>query len=181
VGHPQRLPSQARSHATRDLRTKGIRTRRCRHIDPLDVTAFRGIPITTVPRTIVDIAADLTLDGLALACHEAGVRYKTTPARVDAVLARKPNAKGAAKARLVTHGDVNVALSQLERGFLRLMKLHNLPLPITNKVVSGRRVDCRWPDHRVTVELDSYQFHNSRYSWERGYDREREAYAREDA
>jgi hypothetical protein len=166
---------------TRDLRIKGIRTRRSRNIDPRDVTTFRGILITTVPRTIVDLAADLTLDGLALACHEAGVKYKTTPAQVDAVLARRPNAKGAAKVRLVIHGDVNVALSKLERGFLRLLARHNLPLPVTNKVVSGRRVDCRWPDHRVTVELDSYQFHNSRYSWEQGYEREREAYAREDA
>jgi hypothetical protein len=129
----------------------------------------------------VDIAADLTLDELALVCHEAGVKYKTTPAQVDAVLARRPNAKGAAKVRLVTHGDVNVALSKLERGFLRLLARHTLPLPLTNKVVSGRRVDCRWPEHRVTVELDSYQFHNSRYSWEQGYEREREAYAREDA
>jgi hypothetical protein len=41
-------------------------------------------------------------------------------------------------------------------------------------------VDCRWPEHRLTVELDSYQFHNSRYSWEQDRRREREARARED-
>jgi hypothetical protein len=42
-------------------------------------------------------------------------------------------------------------------------------------------VDCRWPEHRLTVELDSYRFHNSRHSWERDRRREREAYARGDA
>jgi hypothetical protein len=157
---------------TRDRRVKGIRIHRTRAIEGRDVTRRRRIPITTIPRTIVDIAADLTLDAIARACHEAGVKYKTTPAQVDAVLARRPNAKGAAKVRLVIHGDVNVALSKLERGFLRLLARHDLPLPVTNKVVSGRRVDCRWPEHRVTVELDSYQFHNSRYSWEQGYERE---------
>jgi hypothetical protein len=163
-----------------ERRIRGIQTRRTR-IDPLDVTTWCGIPITTVARAILDLAGELTLDQLALACHEAGVKYKTTPAQVDAVLARKPNAKGAANVRLVTHGDVNVALSKLERGFLALMRVEGLPLPITNKLASERRVDCRWPEHHLTVELDSYQFHNSRYSWEQGYEREREAYAREDA
>jgi very-short-patch-repair endonuclease len=44
----------------------------------------------------------------------------------------------------------------------------------------GRRVDCRWPEHRLTVELDGYRFHNSRYAWEQDRRREREARARDD-
>ncbi|HYI37432.1 MAG TPA: hypothetical protein VEX39_12535 [Thermoleophilaceae bacterium] len=42
-------------------------------------------------------------------------------------------------------------------------------------------VDCRWPDEGVTVELDSFTFHNSRHGWQQGYVRERQAYARGDA
>jgi hypothetical protein len=53
-------------------------------------------------------------------------------------------------------------------------------LPITNRSVDGRRVDCRWPQHRLTVELDSFRYHNSRHSWEQGYHRERAAYKRRD-
>jgi hypothetical protein len=41
-------------------------------------------------------------------------------------------------------------------------------------------VDCRWPEHRLTVELDSYRFHASRHAWENDRRREREAYARGD-
>jgi hypothetical protein len=41
-------------------------------------------------------------------------------------------------------------------------------------------VDCRWPEHRLTVELDSYRFHNSRHAWEQDRRREREAHARGD-
>jgi hypothetical protein len=41
-------------------------------------------------------------------------------------------------------------------------------------------VDCRWPEHRLTVELDSYRFHNSRHTWEQDRLRERQARARED-
>jgi very-short-patch-repair endonuclease len=77
-------------------------------------------------------------------------------------------------------GDVKVLLSALERGFNQRLEGAGLPLPITNRVASGRRVDCRWPDHRLTVELDSYQFHNSRHSWEQDRRREREARERGD-
>jgi hypothetical protein len=41
-------------------------------------------------------------------------------------------------------------------------------------------VDCRWPKHRVTVELDSFRFHNSRRAWEQDRRRERAARARGD-
>jgi hypothetical protein len=140
----------------------------------------RGIPVTTVPRTLVDIAADLDEDALARACHEAGVKYRTTPKQVDAVLKRRPNSPGAGTLRAVMSGDVKVSLSKLERGFLKRLKAEGLPLPEANRVVSGRRVDCRWPDHALTVELDGYRFHNSRYAWEQDRVREREARARDD-
>ena len=50
----------------------------------------------------------------------------------------------------------------------------------TNRLAGGHRVDCRWPEYRLTVELDSYRFHNSRYAWEQDRRREREARSRGD-
>jgi very-short-patch-repair endonuclease len=141
---------------------------------------FKGIPVTTVPRTLVDIAADLSLDALARACHEAGVRYRTTPAQVEAVLASRPNNPGAKKLRRILHGDVQVTLSKLEAHFLELVRNAGLPLPVTNRQTGSHRVDCRWPKHQLTVELDGYRFHNSRHSWELDRRREREARARGD-
>jgi hypothetical protein len=41
-------------------------------------------------------------------------------------------------------------------------------------------VDCRWPEQRLTVELDSYRYHASRHAWEGDRRREREARARDD-
>jgi hypothetical protein len=64
-----------------------------------DAATWRGIPVTTVPRTLVDLAAVLNEDDLARACHEAEVRHGTGPALVEAVLARRPNAPGAKKLR----------------------------------------------------------------------------------
>ena len=165
--------------APTEKRIPGLRTKRCRTLDPRDVTTVRGIPTTTVPRTLTDIAGDLPLQALSKAAHEAGVRHRTTPTQVAAVLARRPNTPGAAKLRAVLQGEP-VSLSRLESRFLELLREHGLPLPIANKVASGKRVDCRWPDHHLTVELDSYRFHNSRHSWEQDRIRERQAYARGD-
>jgi hypothetical protein len=163
-----------------ERRIEGVKTRRSRRFDPRDATIVRGIPVTTVPRTLVDIAAGLPIDALARACHEAGVRYGTTPAAVEAVLAQRPTSPGAKKLRRVIHGDVRVTLSKLESRFLELLRKEGLPLPVTNRPAGGRRVDCRWPEQRLTVELDSYRFHNSRHSWEQDRRREREARARGD-
>jgi very-short-patch-repair endonuclease len=163
-----------------ERRIEGVRTHRSRQLDPADVTIFNAIPITTVPRTLVELAADLPLDDLARACHEAGVRYRVTPGAVEAVLERRPNSSGARRLRRIMKGDVRVTLSTLERRFLNALRAEKLPLPITNRPAGGRRVDCRWPEHRLTIELDGYQFHNSRHSWEQDRRREREARARGD-
>jgi very-short-patch-repair endonuclease len=149
-------------------------------VDSRDRSTYRGIPSTSVPRTLTDLAADLPLDDLARACHEAGVRFKTTPAHVAAVLERRPRCHGAPKLRIVLSGDARVTLSALERRFLELLAEHRLPLPRTNRPAGAHRVDCRWPDRRLIVELDSYRFHSSRYAWEQDRRRERDARARGD-
>jgi hypothetical protein len=163
-----------------ERRIDGITTRRCRGFGRRDVICVRRIRVTSVPRTLVDLARLLTASELARACHEAGVRYRTTPTAVETVLARRPMSPGAGTLRAVMRGDVHVSLSELEHLFLEMLRRLGLPLPQTNRVAGGRRVDCRWPEYRLTVELDSYRFHNSRYAWEQDRRREREARARGD-
>ena len=175
-----RIPPPPEVMTRTDKRIKGVKTRRAKRIDPRDVTEVNGIPVTTVPRTLVDLAAVLSAEDLARACHEAGVKYRTTPAQVEAALKRNPRAKGAAKLRAVMSGDVKVLLSKLERGFIKRLDAEGLPLPETNRVAGGRRVDCRWTAEKLTVELDGFQFHNSRHSWRQGLLREREARKRGD-
>lgn len=158
----------------------GVVAHRSGTIDRSDLADWRGIPVTTVPRTLVDLASSLPEPALARACHEAGVLYRTTPRQVDAVLARLPNARGRATLERVLRGEVRVTLSRLEARFLKRLEDAGLPLPITNRVASGRRVDCRWPEFDLTVELDSYRYHHSRHAWEQDRRRERQARARGD-
>ena len=166
--------------APTERRVEGIRTRRSRHMDARDATTWNRIPVTTVARTLVDLAAVLGIDELARACHEAGVRHRTAPTEVEAVLARRPRSRGAASLRRILRGDVRVTLSKLEARFLAHLDEAGLPLPETNRPAGGRRVDCRWPDRRLTVEVDGYRYHHSRHAWEQDRRREREAHARGD-
>lgn len=162
-----------------ERRVAGVVTHRSRHEHPRGIT-WRGVPVTTVARTLVDLAATLTRDELARACHEAGVLHRTTPRQVEAVLARRPTTPGASALRAVLLGDVAVTLSGLERQFLVLLRGQGLASPQTNRRAGSKRVDCRWPERRLTIELDSYRYHNSRHAWEQDRRREREARARGD-
>jgi very-short-patch-repair endonuclease len=173
-------PPAAEVTAPVKRRREGVITRRSRRMRPEEGMTWRGIPITTVARTLVDIAPSLPVDELARACHEAGIRHGTTPDEVEVVLARYPHGRGASRLRRVLRGDVRVTLSKLESRFLDRLREAGLPLPETNRPAGGRRVDCRWPKQRLTVELDGYHYHRSRHAWEQDRRRERDARARGD-
>ncbi len=97
------------------------------------------------------------------------------------MLARRPNSPGAGKLRAILHGDEPVTLSKLESGAFRaLVRRAGRVLPVTNRPAGGYRVDCRWPEQKLTVELDSFRHHSSRHSWQHDRRREREARARGD-
>jgi very-short-patch-repair endonuclease len=80
----------------------------------------------------------------------------------------------------VLRGDAPITLSRLEKRFLALLRQARLALPVTNRRTGRHWVDCRWPDQRLTVELDGYRYHNSRHAWEQDRRRERVARARGD-
>jgi hypothetical protein len=157
-----------------------VLTRRCAGLDHRDRILWDGIPCTIVARTVVDLAAVLREDHLARAVHEAESRRGMKPSDVEFVLERVPNAKGARVLRRVIHGDVPALLSHMESGFFALLRAERLPLPRTNRRAGAHYVDCRWPEHRLTVELQSYRYHQSRHAWKRDHERRRDARRRGD-
>jgi hypothetical protein len=159
---------------------RGVITHRCRRTEITDRTTWRGIPVTTVPRTLVDLAGALEESALARAVHEADVRLHVTPEHTETILARRHNWPGARSLRRVLWGEIPVSLSKLESLFLSRLKKATLPQPEVNRRIDGRYVDCRWPQHHLTVELDSYRYHHTRHAWEQDRQREREARARGD-
>jgi hypothetical protein len=131
---------------------------------PADTTTFEGIPMTSAPRVLLDMAPRLSPRELCRACHEAWIRHRVTPRHVEACIARNSTKKGAAKLRRALGADIT--LSDLEDGFLALLARHNLPLPRTNIDRAGDKVDCHWQRRALTVELLSYRFHASRRAFE---------------
>ena len=88
---------------------------------------------------------------------------------------------GAPKLRAILHGEVKVTLSRLEKQGLCVIEQDGLPPPPeVNRHAGSKRVDFRWPEYRLTVELDSFTYHNSLHSWKQDRRREREAHARGD-
>jgi len=161
-GRPPRpevtVPTTA--HRTRP----GIVIHRVRALHPLDTANLDGIPITTVPRVLLDLAPTTEPGELARACHEAWVRHRVTPQYVEACMARNPGKPGGAKLRRALGSDI--VLSFLEKGFLALLHAHGLPRPRTNIDREGDKVDCYWAQRDLTIELVSYRYHATRYGFE---------------
>jgi hypothetical protein len=164
-------PPEVTVPTTAQRQRPGIVIHRVREIPQRDVATWLGIPIMSVPRTLLDIAPRLTPEQLARARHEAWVHHRTRPQHVKACIARSPHKPGAKKLLAALLADVT--LSELERGFLRLLRAHGLPLPRTNIDHAGDKVDCHWPQLGLTVELPSYRFHASRAAFERDIARRR--------
>lgn len=145
---------------------KMIRTHTAR-LDPEDRTVHDGIPITSVERTIIDLAA-LTKDRLTYLIEEADRKHRLDVAALDRALARRPRADGAARLRavLATYRGTADTRSMLERKFRRLIHSAGFPEPQFNVVVAGITVDAFWPQWKLVVELDSEPYHNNPRAFE---------------
>ena len=142
----------------------GIVIHRVRVLHQRDTAYLDGIPITTVPRTLLDLAPRTAPDELTRMCHEAWVHHRTRRAHIEATIARNPHKPGAAKLMRALGADV--LLSELERGFKALLRRHGLPPARTNIDVKGDKVDCYWPALDLTVELHSWRYHATRHAFE---------------
>jgi len=158
---------------------RGIRIHRTRSLDAQDITTVHGIPVTTVARTLVDIAGTVPKDHLAKAIKEAE-RQRTFDLRaIEATLARTRGRRGPGHRALRKAIAEHVALglsatdSALEDAFLRVLRKANLPRPAVNALIEGFRVDAVWRTQRIAVELDGWNYHHTRHAFER--DRERDA------
>ncbi len=133
-----------------------------------DWTTVRGIPCTTVERTLLDLAAVISVRQLRRALAEAEVlRIVNLPA-LRALLRRSRGRRGVARLRLVLdelHPETKRTRSEMERMFLGMCVQSGLPTPEVNVPfnVGGRRLkpDFLWRDAGLIVEADSRRFHDT--------------------
>jgi hypothetical protein len=134
-----------------------------------------GIPITSLPRTLLDLAAVASQSTLTRAVEEADRLNLLEIHAVRALRRRHRGRRGVRsldQALAVFHEPV-ISRSELEHRFVELCAAHGLPLPAMNVLAAGYLVDALWPAQQIVAELDGYEYHHTRSAIER--DRSREA------
>lgn len=146
---------------------EAIRVHSAEALVPEDRAELEGIPMTAIPRTLLDFAAvDPYYLGFALDNgHRLGLI--DLPA-IDALIARSAGFRGVARLRtaMEIHRDPAFTRSSLERRFRDLIRRSGLPMPSTNFFIAGYELDAYWPDVRFAVELDTYDYHGSPRAFE---------------
>lgn len=177
---------RAANHARIDVSTTGkarssakIAVHRTRVLDAQDITTINGIPVTTVARTLLDLAGVVPHDHLTRAIKEAERRGAFDLHALEAAMARTRGRRGpghrATRQAIMERRalEATLTLSPLEDAFLPLVRGAGLPLPSTNPTIEGFQVDAVWRAQRVAVELDGWQDHGTRRAFEE--DRTRDA------
>ena len=150
---------------------RGINLHRAATIAPVDHDVCRGVPVTSLPRTIIDLATVIPLDALEYAIHRAEAQRKLTPAHLHEILARLPGKKGTAAVRAIVerpHHSLDARTrSPWERRFLAICRTHRIPEPRVNEWIAldiasgGLEVDFFWPRQGVVVEVDEDASHHT--------------------
>jgi very-short-patch-repair endonuclease len=167
-------PSGTTIHVTTDTRhglepRPGLAPHRSR-IHPVDRKRRSGIPLTSVPRTLLDLAGTAPERTLQRSYEEAERLRLLDVAAIQALLERSNGRRGLRPLRALLAYDPAPAAetaSELERLFLDLVRAAGLPAPSVNVLVGGFLVDAYWPAARLVVELDGYEYHRTRRAFER--------------
>jgi hypothetical protein len=145
-----------------------------------EVGRCRGILVTNVARTILDIAPTLTPARLKSVIDAAENQHLSGPLSLADLLERYPRRAGtAAVRRVLAEGriGVDVPREELELRFTEFVERFGLPRPAVNALVetgdAWREVDCVWREARLIVELDSRKHHDNSSAFEADRARDR--------
>ena len=138
-----------------------------------DVRRHHGIPVASPARTLLDCAPGLAPRRLTRIVNDALRSPFLTRSQLADVCRRYPRHPGAKLLSRFVSGTGAPTRSEFEDRFLTLCEQFGLPSPKVNTVVCGHEVDALFDDAGVIVELDGWDFHQSRDSFER--DRRRDA------
>lgn len=150
---------------------------------PFAIRHVDGIPVTSVERTLVDVAVKLQTYALEVALEDGLRRRLTTIERVrtEAEDLAGPGRPGAGRllGLLTDRGLVAAAESPLEVRVWRALRgaaIRGLvrQYPFTRADGSVGRIDLALPAHRIAIEVDGYRWHSGRRAWRRDLARRNE-------
>lgn len=152
----------------------GLRVHRTTYLDRRDLRRREGLPVTSPPRTIIDLAAEASDEDLEEAVAVAFHRDFASPEEIIAAVARAPRSRGVPRLRrLLETGEASgLTRSWAEHRMRSLLKAAELPQPLANVPLLGYVADFLWPELKLIVETDGFGFHSSRTAFE--HDRRRD-------
>jgi hypothetical protein len=137
----------------------GIRTYGRRR---LERQIHNGIPVTSIPQTMLDLAAVADLKLVRKALARLDFRHELDPAALEAICGHgKPGSDALRQALAIHQPRLAHTNSALEDDFLLWCEQWGVPLAQVNVRVHGVLVDAYWPEHGVVVELDGADNHSS--------------------
>lgn len=139
-------------------------------LDFEDRTERDGIPATSMPRTLLDLAARSRPDQLGRYLERAEERELLDLHALEAILTRAGGHRGRGRLRhalTIYQPEPAFTRSGLERRFLGLVRKAGLAIPAMNYGLAGLELDAYWERERFVVELDVYETHGSHAAFER--------------
>ena len=145
----------------------GIRLHRSRSLDAQDTTSHEGIPITTVSRTLLDLAVQARPSELERALGQAERLRVYDHRAVTDVIARSNGHRGTPILAQATKQESKWTRNEWEAEFLELIRKAGLPEPQTNDAFDAPdhghcEPDYHWPSHQVIVETDGFETRHPR-------------------
>jgi very-short-patch-repair endonuclease len=144
---------------------------------PEDRREKEGIPVTSVPRVLLDLAIAAKPEQVERLLERAEELELLDLHAVEDVLDRAGGHRGRGRLRralALYQPDPTFTRSRFEKLFRRRVRAAGLPAPSMNFNVSGYELDAYWPDLRFAVELDLYETHGTRAAFERDHVRQEE-------
>jgi very-short-patch-repair endonuclease len=144
-----------------------------------EVGRYRGIPVTSVARTMFDLAGMLPEREVERAWNELEAHEYRTRLSVRDLIERYPGQPGTLLLTRLASGKepVGITRSELEEAFLALVDRYELPRPRMNAHLAIRdrfyEVDCLWEDLRVAIELDGGAAHRTKRAFHKDRERDR--------
>lgn len=156
--------ASARRHAPAD-----IRVHRARRLTAADRVLIDNVPVTSLPRTLLDYASAVRFEQLQRGIERAEELELFDLAAVDELLERTVGHPGHRRLRraLELYRPAPFTRSGVERYFLDLVEEAGLPKPVTGFNELGHELDVYWPEQRLAVELDIFETHGTREAFER--------------
>jgi hypothetical protein len=149
----------------------GIVTHRFPSLAKKDVRTQLGIRVTSPARTILDHAPNLNRQQLRLAMAAARRSGSLKPAAIQDILDRNPTHPGHTPLLQAFKG-YQPTRSELENTFLDFCARYDFPTPTINHPNGRHELDATFPGHNVIIELDGWDFHQDRHSFESDRDRD---------